>query len=130
MITGRKIAHIGIAVNDVKADAEWYIKMLGCETMGIFFTPNGEEVHFLKGNGVVYELFQPIVPVPEALEGKIDHLALESENIDQDYLECQKNGCEICTDGIQSIHSFWENGIKYFKIKSPTGEEIEFCHIS
>ena len=63
MITGRKIAHIGIAVNDVKADAEWYIKMLGCETMGIFFTPNGEEVHFLKGNGVVYELFQPIVPV-------------------------------------------------------------------
>ena len=107
------MAHIGIAVNDVKADAEWYIKMLGCETMGIFFTPNGEEVHFLKGNGVVYELFQPIVPVPEVLEGKIDHLALESENIDQDYLECQKNGCEICTDGIQSIPSFWENGIKY-----------------
>jgi len=39
MITGRKIAHIGIAVNDVKADAEWYIKMLGCETMGIFLRP-------------------------------------------------------------------------------------------
>ena len=41
----------------------------------------------------------------------------------------EKNGYEICTDGIQSIPSFWENGIKYFKIKSPTGEEIEFCHI-
>jgi catechol 2,3-dioxygenase-like lactoylglutathione lyase family enzyme len=115
MITGRKIAHIGIAVNDVKADAEWYIKMLGCETMGIFFTPNGEEVHFLKGNGVVYELFQPIVPVPEALEGKIDHLALESENIDQDYLECQKNGYEICTDGIQSIPSFGKMELNILK---------------
>ena len=40
------MAHIGIAVNDVKADAEWYIKMLGCETMGIFFTPNGEEMEW------------------------------------------------------------------------------------
>ena len=129
MITGRKIAHFGIAVNDVKADAEWYIKMLGCETMGIFFTPNGEEVHFLKGNGVVYELFQPIVPVPEALEGKIDHLALESENIDQDYLECQKNGYEISRDRVQSLPSYCEYGVNYCLIKSPTGEEIEFCHI-
>lgn len=37
------MAHIGIAVNDVKADAEWYIKMLGCETMGIFLRPMGRK---------------------------------------------------------------------------------------
>lgn len=29
MITERKLAHIGIATNNVRADAEWYIEMLG-----------------------------------------------------------------------------------------------------
>ena len=31
--------------------------------------------------------------------------------------------------GIQSIPTFWEKGIKYFKIMSPTGEPVEFCQI-
>ena len=129
MITERKLAYIGIATNNVRADAEWYIEMLGFKNMGIFFTPNGEEVHFLEGNGIVYELFQPTVAISKELEGKVDHIAFESENIEHDYVECEKNGYNLCTDGIQVILTFWENGIKYFKIKSPTGEEIEFCQI-
>lgn len=33
------------------------------------------------------------------------------------------------TDGIEGIAGFWDNGIRYFKIASPTGKQFEFCQI-
>lgn len=42
---------------------------------------------------------------------------------------CVKNGYKIVTDGIEGIAGFWDNGIRYFKIASPTGEQFEFCQI-
>ncbi len=35
----------------------------------------------------------------------------------------------IFSDGIEGIAGFWDNGIRYFKIASPTGEQFEFCQI-
>ncbi len=40
----------------------------------------------------------------------------------------RKMSC-FTTNGIEEIPSFWEKGIRYFKIASPTGEEFEFCEI-
>lgn len=44
-------------------------------------------------------------------------------------LYCVKNGYKIVTDGIEGIAGFWDNGIRYFKIASPTGKQFEFCQI-
>lgn len=40
-----------------------------------------------------------------------------------------KQGYEITTKGIESIDRFWANGIRYFKIRTPGGEQIEFNQI-
>ena len=32
-------------------------------------------------------------------------------------------------EGIQEIPTFWERGVRYFKILSPSGEAVEFCQI-
>lgn len=52
---------------------------------------------------------------------------LYSDDIESDYAYCVKNGYKIVTDGIEGIAGFCDNGIRYFKIASPTGEQFEVC---
>lgn len=129
MIKGRKIGHLGLATNQIEKNAAWYKDVLGFEEIGSFVTPKGEPVYFLQGNGFVYEMYQPISAVPKELEGKIDHFSFDSTDIEADYKECIEAGYQITTNGIEEIPTFWERGIRYFKIASPSGEEFEFCQI-
>lgn len=74
---------------------------------------------------MTYEISQKADIAPEAM-GKPNHIAIVSNDIEADYKYCVENGYEICTNGIEDIQSRWERGCRYFKIKSPAGEEIEF----
>lgn len=126
MIRNRKHGHIGLAVKDVQTDAKWYQDVLGFELIGDFKGPDGNSVKFLKNCDIMYEIYEDKT-LPEAAVGKIDHYSFESRDIEADYAYCVKQGYKITTDGIESIPTFWEKGIRYFKIESPTGEQLEFC---
>ncbi len=127
MIKNRKMDHIGLGVNDLESAVKWYIDVLGFELIGSFVTPGGVSAKFLKSGDLVYEIFQPIGGVDAP--GKIDHFSFLSTDIEADYAYCVQQGYSFETEGIQSIPTFWEKGIKYFKIMSPTGEPVEFCQI-
>ena len=127
MIKNRKMDHIGLGVNNLEETVKWYIDVLGFEQIGAFTTPDGIPARFLKSGDVVYEIYQPIGGV--AAPGKIDHFCFESTDIEADYAYCVEQGYKFEAEGIQSIPTFWENGIKYFKIMSPTGEPVEFCQV-
>lgn len=129
MFTNRKMAHIGLATNHLAEDVRWYQQVLGLKKVGEFSTPSGEPVCFLEGNGYLYEMYQPAVPVPEEKVGTINHVALESLDIERDYQYCVTQGYSISSEGIEEIPGFWKKGIRYFKITSPSGEEVEFCQI-
>ncbi len=129
MIKNRKHGHIGIATNDLEADSKWYVEVLGFEVIGDFTVPDGTHAKFLKNADVVLELFQPLEPLPEILAGKIDHYSFDSQDIEADYAYCVEQGYKITTNGIEGIPTFWENGVRFFKIASPTGEEMEFCQV-
>lgn len=127
MIKNRKMGHIGLGVNDLESATRWYMDVLGFELIGSFVTPDGIPAKFLKSGDLVYEIFQPIGGVDAP--GKIDHFCFESTDIKADYAYCVAQGYQFEAEGIQSIPTFWENGIKYFKIMSPTGEPMEFCQV-
>ena len=127
MIKNRKMGHIGLGVNDLDASAAWYVDVLGFQEIGSFVTPDGVRAKFLQNGDLVYEIFQPLGGV--AAPGKIDHFCFESTDIEADYAYCVEQGYSFEAEGIQSIPTFWDKGIKYFKILSPTGEAIEFCQI-
>lgn len=127
MIKNRKMGHIGLAVNDLEASVQWYCDVLGFEVIGSFVCPDGTQVRFLQMGDIVYEIFQPIGGA--AAPGKIDHFCLESTDIEADYAYCVAQGYTFEEEGIQSIPTFWEKGIKYFKIMSPTGEAVEYCQV-
>ena len=48
MIKNRKHGHLGIATNDIEADAKWYVEVLGFEVIGDFHTPDGIHAMFMK----------------------------------------------------------------------------------
>ena len=119
MIKNRRIGHIGIATNDVERDVQWYVDVLGFEVTG----------KFQNGNDTVFEIFPSYSRLPDEVSGRIDHYSFASDDIESDYAYCVENGYKIVTDGIEGIAGFWDNGIRYFKIASPTGEQFEFCQI-
>lgn len=130
MIQNRKLDHIGLAVTDVEADAAWYQQVLGLQVKGCFMNPNGRNTYFLttKDGSVTYEMYQDDT-LPADAKGKIDHISYVSEDIEADYRYCVDAGYKICTDGVEGISYFWEKGCRYFKILSPTGEQVEFCQV-
>lgn len=120
MLKGRKLDHIGLACTDSLKNAAWYHDVLGFEEIGRFYN-NGGWVCFLQSGTTVYEIY-----TEEGANGKIDHIAYTSDDIDEDYKEALKLGYKITTNGIESIPVFWAHGIRYFKIESACGEQIEF----
>ncbi|WP_066684445.1 VOC family protein [Christensenella intestinihominis] len=129
MLKNRKHDHIGLATDDIDATVAWYTEVLGFELYGECIAPDGTPCKFLRGNGINYEVFQPVSGVGESVRGKIDHISFVSDDIEKDYEYSVKMGYPCTTGGIQDMESAWENGCRYFKIKSPTGEEIEFDQI-
>ena len=126
MIKGRKLDHIGLAVTDLEASKNWYCDVLGFEVIGHFHA-GSTPVYFVKNGDVVYEIYEE--PISEAVQGKIDHISFVSEDIEADYAFCNAQGYTICTNGIEGIPTFWEKGIRYFKLLTPTDEQVELCQI-
>ena len=127
MIKNRKMGHIGLAVKDLESTVQWYMDVLGFSLIGSFRTPDGVDVRFLQSGDLVYEIYQPLGGF--SAPGKIDHFCFESNDIEADFAYCVSQGYTFEEEGIQFIPTFWEKGIKYFKIMSPTGEPVEFCQI-
>lgn len=130
MIKNRPLDHIGLAVSDVEADAAWYQEILGLQVKGKFQDSKGKNVYFLStaDGSVTYEMYQDD-SLPADAKGKIDHISYVSNDIEADYKFCVDAGYKICTNGVEGIASFWDNGCKYFKILTPTGEQVEFCQV-
>ncbi len=125
MFEGRKLDHIGIQTVDSEKDANWYMEKLGFKLKGKFKSSRGDFYTWFVTNGeVTYELSQK-ADLDPMLQGKVDHIALNSADIEADYKACLDAGLTISTNGIESIPSRWENGCRFFKVVSATGESIE-----
>ena len=129
MIKNRKLDHIGLATTGAKEAAEWYQTVMGFHIKGKFVNcRNGRDVYFIanEDESIVYEVYTT-PDLDPMLQGKIDHISYVSEDVEADYQFCLSQGYEICSDGIEGIESFWEHGIRFFKLKTTSGEEVEFC---
>ena len=122
-ITG--LQHVGIPTDNLDATIAFY-KDLGFETAGIF--PNGaNQCAFLKRDNLTIETWTGDQTVKET--GAINHLSLNSTNIEETFAAAKAMDLQLVDQSIQSIPSFWDNGIRYFNILGPNNETIEFCEI-
>jgi catechol 2,3-dioxygenase-like lactoylglutathione lyase family enzyme len=121
------IQHIGIPTNDMGATIDFY-QRLGLTIA--FETTLKEEncrVCFFKRDNLCIEAYENREAVMKS--GAIDHIAIDTTNINAAFEFAKKGGFKLLDSEIQSIPSFWANGVKFFKIEGPNREVIEFCQI-
>ena len=118
------VAHIGLPTNDLKKTIEFY-KSLGFEVILETYNEKAKEkVAFLQIQNDCIESFENGQAV--MADGAYQHVALDVRDIEEMYKKICENGYEVITDGIEQL-PFWDNGVKFFMIKGPNEERIEFC---
>ncbi|WP_283679175.1 VOC family protein [Lentilactobacillus sp. Marseille-Q4993] len=122
-ITG--IQHVGIPTDNIEKTIEFY-KSLGFEQAGLFL--NGENrCAFMRFGNLTIETWEGD-PVTKKT-GAINHISMNTTDVEKAFAEAKEMGLNMVNDEIQSIPSFWDNGIKFFNILGPNEETIEFCQI-
>lgn len=118
--------HSGMPAKDLDETIEFYTTKLGFEVAGIF--KNGENrCAFLRYGHLTIETWEGD-PAPMTT-GAINHWAFDTPDIEAAFANAQELGLSIKEHEIQSIPTFWDNGIRYFNVTGPNGETIEFCQI-
>lgn len=118
--------HSGMPAKDLDETIEFYTTKLGFEVAGIFH--NGENrCAFLRYGHLTIETWEGD-PAP-GITGAINHWAFNTPDIEAAWTNARELGLSIKEHEIQSIPTFWDNGIRYFNVTGPNGETIEFCQI-
>ena len=118
------VAHVGLPTNDLQKTIEFY-KGLGFEViMQSYNEKAGEKVAFLQIKNYCIETFENGQAAMS--DGAYQHVALDVEDIESMYQKICNEKYTVITDGIEEL-PFWENGVKFFMIKGPNEERIEFC---
>lgn len=115
------LQHIGLPTNDMATTKAFY-EGLGFEA--VYETINGaEKVAFLRLGDLTIEAYENGQAKLES--GAIDHIAINTTDVDAAYRLAEEQGCKIVSSGIEQL-PFWENGVKFFIILGPNQERIEF----
>ncbi|WP_291527235.1 VOC family protein [Bifidobacterium sp. UBA744] len=124
-ITG--VQHVGIPSKDLNVTLDYY-KKLGFKQFGPFpFDEGRKQCAFLRFGNLTIETWTGD-PAPMQ-NGAINHVALNTPDIEKTFEDAKAMGLELVEGSIQSIPTFWDNGIKYFNVLGPNHETIEFCQI-
>lgn len=123
--------HLAVRVKDLEKTMSFYAGLgFSMTGNGYLDTPEGRlYIAFMTCKGFTLELIQltgGAVDDPDTWKnGKIDHLALDVENIQDAFVEARSCGYEVMDYGIHELPLF-EHGCRFFTIKGPNGEKIEF----
>lgn len=118
------LQHIGIPTVNFDTSKEFYQKL----GFSLIQTENnqGNRVGFFIMNNLTLELYEDNV---STCNGAINHLALDTDNINKAFKEIESLGIKIEDGGIQKL-PFWKRGIQYFNFYGPNGEIFEVCQIN
>ena len=125
------LQHLGLPVTDIEESKIFYGQLGFQEVMktSLPVQDDAVAVAMLELNGFILELYQPVGKeldeITKRSDGHIDHLALNVLDIDRAFEEIQEAGLEPLEDSPVFL-PFWENGVKYFSVRGPDGEKIEF----
>lgn len=129
------LQHLGIPVTNLERSKDFYAQLGFIEAMRTDIQPQTEviRVAMMQHENFTIELYQlgqeDLQEIAKRTDGHIDHVALNVLDIEQAYLEIKAAGLEILEDNAPVFLPFWEFGVKYFTVRGPDGEKIEFNQI-
>lgn len=129
-----RLQHIGIPVHQMDLSIYFYSRLGFEKVMESTFNFEGGigTCVMMKNNEVMVELYQmPSEQLAEILNrkrGQIDHFAIDVKDVDLAFLTLKQAGFEIL-ENEPTYLNFWKNGTRFFNLKGPSGEIIEFNQI-
>jgi lactoylglutathione lyase len=127
-------SHLGIPVTDIERSKAFY-RQFGFRDAMDAAVPVGDEaviISMLEKEGFLLEFYQLLeADLPEIRarkDGHIDHIALDVADIDAAFAELKAAGFSPLEDAPVTIPC-WERGARYFNVRGPDGEKVEFNEI-
>ena len=128
------IQHLGVPVTNLDTSVRFYAN-LGFDRIMSAEVPEENDaiqVAMMKHENVIIELYQLTGEEREALksrsDGHIDHVAFSVKDINRAFDDLTSAGFETIEEKPVFL-DFWKNGCKYFAIRGPDGEKLEFNQI-
>ncbi len=126
--------HLGLPVTNIERSEAFY-SQLGFKTVMKTDLPadsDAVKVIMMELKGFVLELYQlvgnELAEVRGRVDGHIDHLALDVQDIERAFEDMRASGLTILEDAPVFL-PFWDKGVKYFNVRGPDGERVEFNQI-
>lgn len=129
------LQHLGLPVTSLERSKAFYAQLGFTEVMRMDIQPKSDTVRVAmmeQGNFTIelYELgLEERGEIATRSDGHIDHVALNVLDIEQAYAEIKAAGIEILEDNAPVYLPFWKNGVRYFTVRGPDGEKVEFNQI-
>ncbi len=129
------VQHVGFPVTDLEKSAAFYTALGFSRAMRVDIPDQKEsiKVAMLRKKDLTLELYQLTTEqckeVAARSDGHIDHIAMNVLDIDKAYKEVKTAGLEILEENAPVYLPFWEHGVKFFTVRGPDGEKIEFNQI-
>ena len=131
----RGLQHIGLPVTNLERSKAFYAGLGFVEVMRTDLPSASEavQVAMMHHEGLTIELYQleqeERQEIARRADGHLDHIALDVMDIEQAYQEIRTAGLEILEEPAPVFLPFWEKGVKFFTIRGPDGEKVEFNQI-
>jgi lactoylglutathione lyase len=128
--------HLGIPVTNLQLSVDFYSR-LGFRRILVSHVDVPEVndrilVAMMEQKGAVVELYQvtrnEIEELRSRKDGHIDHMAFDVADVEKAFAELTAAGFEIIEEKPVFLN-FWDRGCKYFAIRGPDGEKLEFNQI-
>jgi catechol 2,3-dioxygenase-like lactoylglutathione lyase family enzyme len=129
------LQHLGLPVTDLERSKGFYAQLGFTETLRTEIQEDLDviKVAMMEHENFTIELYQlgqeRRQEIAQRTDGHIDHMALNVLDIDQAYAEIKAAGLEILEDDAPVFLPFWKHGVKYFTVRGPDGEKVEFNQI-
>jgi catechol 2,3-dioxygenase-like lactoylglutathione lyase family enzyme len=130
------IQHLGIPVTNLETSVTFYSR-LGFRRILASSVEVPEEndrivVAFMEQKDIVIELYQVTLEARKELiarkDGHVDHIAFDVADVEKAFTELKEADFEILEEKPVTLN-FWEKGCRYFTIRGPNGEKLEFNQI-
>ena len=127
--------HLGVPVSDIERSKNFYQQFGFIEVMYAEIPENGEAIKasMIKKEDFIIELYrlvgEKLAEIRSRKDGHIDHIALNVVDVEKAYAELQAAGMDIIEESPVFLGSFWDKGCKYFNVRGPDGEKLEFNQI-
>lgn len=117
------VQHLGVPTNDLERTIRFY-ERLGFEVaLRTLNEKMDEKVAFLRHGNLMIETYENHQATMK--DGAIDHIAIDVTDIEKCYEIANELRLDVLDDGIQFL-PFWENGVKFFTVRGPNNEKVEF----